>query len=184
MDTTQSNQVNEAPFWASWIGILAIIFGIFLTAVHGTEVLSHVVYAPDTAAVHDIPIDCKEDELDEEGISLEECRLMGTTVKNVILSSPDWFRSFYIGLTTLGTIVAVFSVFIGIALVDYRSWIIKPAILTFGALLAIDVTAFLAVVNTGPLLRAMYLGDILLWALIHLIMTAALMAGYHQSENS
>lgn len=182
MDTTQSNQLNEAPFWATWVGTMAIIFGVFLTAVHGTEVLSHIVYKPGTAAVQGIPVDCESDELAEEGISLEECNLMGTTVKNVILSSPDWFRSFHIGLAAAGTIVAVFSVFIGIGLVDYRRWIIKPAIITFGLLLTIDVTAFLAIVNTGPLLRAMYLADILLWAVIHLMLTAAILAGYHMSE--
>lgn len=184
MDTTQSNQTVGAPFWASWIGVMAIIFGVYLTAVHGNEVLTHVVYAPDTAAVHDIPIDCEEDELIEEGITLEECNLMGTNVKNIILSSPDWFRGFHITLAAIGTIVAIFSVFIGIALVDFRSWVIRPAILTFGTLLAIDVIGFLAVVNTGPLLRAMYLSDILLWALIHFMLTAAVLAGHHGIEHS
>jgi len=187
METIHSNnQLNaetEGPPWAGWLGIMAIAFGIYLSAVHGTEVLSHIVYAPDTAAVHDVPIDCEEEELVEEGISLEECNQMGTTVKNVILSSPDWFRSFHIGLSVIGTIVAIISVFIGIALVDYRKGIVVPAILTFGLLLAIDITGFLAVVNTGPLLRAMYLSDTLLWSLIHLIMIAGLLAGLHsQSE--
>ena len=72
--------------------------------------------------------------------------------------------------------MAVLSIFIGIMLVDYRHGIVVPAVLTFGSLLLIDVIAFLAVINTGPLLRAMYLWDILLWALIHLSMTASALA--------
>ncbi|HSR63622.1 MAG TPA: hypothetical protein VLN56_09480 [Gammaproteobacteria bacterium] len=183
METMHSNNPidpgTEGPGWASWLGIMAIAFGIYLAAVHGTEVLSQIVYAPDTAAVHDVPIDCEEEELVEEGISLEECNLMGTTAKNVILSSPDWFRSFHIGLSAIGTIIAIVSVFIGIALVDYRKGVVVPAILTFGLLLAIDIIGFLAVVNAGPLLRAMYLSDTLLWSLIHLIMIAGLLAGFH-----
>lgn len=183
METTTSNNLantpTEGPVWSSWLGIMAIAFGIYLSAVHGTEVLSHIVYAPDTAAVHDIPIDCEEEELEEEGISLEECNLMGTNVKNVILSSPDWFRGFHIGLSAIGTIVAIVSVFIGIALIDYRKGIVVPAILIFGLLLAIDIIGFLAVVNTGPLLRAMYLSDTLLWSLIHLVMISGLLAGLH-----
>lgn len=189
METAHSNNQSKAvsasryPAWASWVGIMAIVFGIFLTALHGNEVLTHIVYEPDTAAMHDLPIDCEADELAEEGITLEECNLMGTTVKNVILSSPDWFRSFHIQLSAVGVIVAIFSIFIGIALVDFRSWAVKPAILTFGALLVIDVIGFLAVVNTGPLLRAMYLWDILLWALIHLILVAGTLAGSHPETN-
>ena len=176
----EAPRVNSfQPAWTSWLGTTAILFGIFLTAVHGNEVLSHLVYEPDSAAMHDIPIDCEEDELDEEGITLEECNLMGTTVKNVILSSPDWFRGFYIGLSAVGIVVALLSVFVGILLVDYRSWVVIPAIVVFGTLLAIDIIGFLAVVNTGPLLRAMYLQDILLWTLIHLVMTAGALAGSH-----
>jgi hypothetical protein len=176
----EASRVNSfQPAWTSWLGVMAILFGIFLTAAHGNQVLSHLVYEPDSAAMHDISIDCEEDELEEEGITLEECNLMGTTVKNVILSSPDWFRDFHIGLSAVGIVVALVSVFVGILLVDYRSWVVKPAIVVFGALLAIDMIGFLTVVNTGPLLRAMYLWDILLWALIHLVMTAGALAGFH-----
>ena len=183
MNTTNQGGV-ESPLWSGWLGIMAIVFGIMLTASHGTEVLSHIVYKPDTAAVHDLPIKCKPDELEEEGISMDECNLMGTTVKNIILSSPDWFRSFHITISAIGTVLAILSVFIGIALVDFRKCIIKPSIVIFGSLLAIDVIRFLAVVNTGPLLRAMYLQDTLLWAVIHLMLIAAALAGYHESESS
>ena len=183
MNTTEQTNTVESPLWAGWLGIMAIVFGIMLTASHGNEVLTHIVYAPDTAAVHDLPIKCKPDELEEEGISLDECNLMGTNVKNVILSSPDWFRGFHITLSAIGTVIAILSVIVGIALVDYRKCIVKPAIGIFGVLLVIDVINFLAVVNTGPLLRAMYLQDTLLWAVIHLMLVAAALAGYHESES-
>mgnify|MGYP006157039015 CR=1 FL=1 len=175
MDTAHSSNQAKAN-GSAWLGIMAIVFGVFLAAMHGNEMLTHFVYAPDTAAMYDLPVDCEEDELAEEGITLEECNLMGTTVKSVILSSPDWFHDFYIGLSAVGVVMAVLSIIVGIMLVDYRRWIAVPAVMTFGSLLLIDVIAFLAVINTGPLLRAMYLWDILLWALIHLSMTAAALA--------
>tara|TARA_B110000858_G_scaffold3502_1_gene4064 strand:+ start:38471 stop:39034 length:564 start_codon:yes stop_codon:yes gene_type:complete len=175
MDTAHSTNQAKAN-GSAWLGIMAIVFGVFLSAVYSNEILTHFVYAPDTAAMYALPVDCDDDELAEEGITLEECNLMATTVKSVILSSPDWFRDFYIGLSAVGVVMAVLSIFIGIMLVDYRRWVVVPAVLTFGSLLLIDIIGFLAVINTGPLLRAMYLWDILLWALIHLSMTAAALA--------
>lgn len=174
MNTDAAHSENQAKANGSaCLGIMAIVFGIFLAAMHGNEILTHFVYAPDTAAIHDLPVDCDDDELEEEGISLEECNLMGVAVKHVILSSPDWFREFYIGLSVVGVVLAALSICVGILLVDYRRWVVTPAVLTFGSLLLVDLIAFLALINTGPLLRAMYLWDVLLWALIHLSMTAA-----------
>ena len=179
----QSLYQERGPVWASWLGIMAIVFGIFLTAMHGNEVLSHIVYKPGTAAVQDIPINCREDELIEEGLSFAECNLMGTTVKNVIVSSPEWFRNFHITLSAVGVVMAIISIVMGILLLDFRAWIVKPAIFVFGSLLAIDMISFLAIVNTGPLLRAMYLWDTLLWALIHVVLMSATMAGQHLNSD-
>jgi hypothetical protein len=181
METVHSSNQSKAS-GSAWLGIMAIVFGVFLSAMYSNEILMHFVYAPDTAAMYDLPVDCDDDELAEEGITLEECNLMATTVKSVILSSPDWFRDFYIGLSAVGVVMAVLSIFVGIMLVDYRRWIVVPAALTFFSLLLIDIVGFLAVINTGPLLRAMYLSDILLWALIHLFMTAAALARISQQH--
>ena len=44
------NYSSNAPAWSSWLGIITIVFGIFLTASHGNEILKQVVIAPDSAA--------------------------------------------------------------------------------------------------------------------------------------
>jgi hypothetical protein len=67
-------------------------------------------------------------------------------------------------------LLALLSVVVGIALVDYRRWAAAAALWTFGALAALDVVSFIAVINTGPLIRQMYLWSILLWFFIHLAM--------------
>lgn len=179
-----SHNHPESPAWASWLGVVAIVLGIFLAAVHGTELTKQIVIAPETAAVQGKPLKCHEDELVEEGISLAECELMATNIKSMIVSRPDWFRDFQITLSSVGIIVALVSIFVGIALVDYRRWAPFAAVLTFGALLVIDLIGFLAVVNTGPLLRAFYLWQILLWFIIHLMMTVGAVAGLHNESTT
>jgi hypothetical protein len=173
----QSSSSSAGPAWASWLGVVTIVFGILLVAVHGNELMKQIVIAPDSAAVQDKLVKCPEDELEEEGISMAECELMATNVKNMIVSRPDWFRAFQISLTAIGTLAAAGSVLIGIALANYRKWAPTAAMVIFGGLLAIDLAGFIAVVNTGPLLRAAYLWDILLWFIIHLMMLGGAIAG-------
>ena len=45
------------------------------------------------------------------------------------------------------------------------------AVVTFGALLSIDIGGALAALNAGPIVREMYLWNALLWILLHLMMT-------------
>ncbi len=175
MSTATAN--SSGPGWASWLGVVAVIFGILQTAAHSNEWLTQKVIAPDTAAVQGIAPRCPEDELVEEGVSSAECELMVAKVRIMIASRPDWFRGFQMGLSTLGALVAFGSVFIGAALVQYRSWAPHLAVITFAGLLAIDAAGFAAAINTGPLLRATYLWNSLLWFFIHLVMTAGAVAG-------
>ncbi len=168
---------TPAPAWASWLGVVAVIFGILLTAAHGNEWLTQKVITPDSAAAQGIPPRCPEDELIEEGISVEECELLVAKVNMVIVSRPDWFRGFQLWLAAIGTAVAFWSVFAGVALVQYRDWAPRAALITFALLLAIDIIGFVAATNTGPLLRAAYLWDITVWFFIHLVMTAGAIAG-------
>ena len=72
---------------------------------------------------------------------------------------------------------ALWSILAGVALVDYRAWAPSIAILTFAALLLIDGTQFVAALYTGPLLRALYLWNIVLWTTIHLCLLAGALAG-------
>ncbi|MGI9289186.1 MAG: hypothetical protein ACR2P1_27700 [Pseudomonadales bacterium] len=168
----------SGPAWASWLGVVAVIFGILQTAAHGNEWMTQKVIAPGTAAVQGIPPRCPEDELVEEGISSAECELMTAKVRIMIASRPDWFRGFQMGLSLIGTVVAFGSIFIGAALVQYRSWAPRAAVITFAGLLAIDAVGFAAATNIGPLLRATYLWNILLWFFIHLVITVGAIAGF------
>ncbi len=168
---------SSGPAWASWLGVVAVIFGVLQTAAHSNEWMTQKVIAPGTAAVQGIPPKCPEDELVEEGVSRAECELMVAKVRIMIASRPDWFRGFQMVLASLGALVAFGSIFIGAALVQYRSWAAHAAVITFAGLLAIDAVGFAAAINTGPLLRATYLWDTLLWFFIHLVMTAGAVAG-------
>ncbi len=177
-----TNSPSGDPAWASWLGIVAILFGIFLTATHGNEWMKQAVIAqPANAEQQVADADCPEDELEEEGISLAECEQLVANIETMTVSRPDWFRGFQMGLAAVGTIIAFGSVIVGAALINYRRWAPSAAVLTFGALAAIDLVGFIAVINAGPLLRDLYLWNILLWFLIHMIMTVGAVAG-RQSE--
>jgi hypothetical protein len=81
------------------------------------------------------------------------------------------------GLALVSTVAALASVFVGLALVDYRPWAPAAAIASFGALALLDAAGFGAALYTGPLLRALYLWNLFLWFCIHLCLTAGAAAG-------
>jgi hypothetical protein len=181
METASSNAMSgqpPGPAWASWLGVVAIVLGVLLAAAHGNEWMKQIVITQSTPASDRVPpAECPEDELIEEGLSLAECRQMVANVRNFTLSAPDWFAAFQATLAAVGTVVAFISIIIGAALVNYRGWAPAAAILTFGALAAIDVIGFIGALNTGPILRDLYLWNFLLWFSIHLMMTVAVIAG-------
>lgn len=168
MDNTQGNGINR-----KWIGLVAVLFGLLLVASHGNELLKQIVITPGTAAELGIAADCRADELEEEGLSLQECQLMVSNVQIVLASSPSWFRPLMLGLASGGLMLAVVSMFAGFSLVNDRP---LPAIMLkscFVGLLLIDLLIFVAATNTGPLLRAQYLWYTLLWFFIHMSLLAA-----------
>ncbi len=36
--------INDAPAWAAWIGIIVVVLGVYLTAAHGTELLKMLLW--------------------------------------------------------------------------------------------------------------------------------------------
>ena len=175
----------EAPDWASRLGIVAILLGILLAASQANEwlKLSIVGSPPYTVATMPEP-DCDEDELEEEGLSLTECLQLAYAVHDISISAPGWFRSFHITVSAVGMVLALLSVVIGIALVDYRPWARAAAVSVFGALAVLDVVAFTGVVNTGPMIRQMYLWSILLWCVIHLAMAIVAIVGCQDAQDA
>ena len=164
--------------WASWLGAVAVVLGIALAATHGTELMKQAVSgAPAIPADKVSAADCREDELEEEGLSFAECRQMVANVENLTVSRSAWFRGVQVGLAGVGTIIALGSIAVGVALVDDRAWAPAWGILTFAALAGVDVLGFVAAVNAGPIIRQLYLGYILLWFLLHLMMTVGAVAG-------
>jgi hypothetical protein len=143
-------------------------------------VLKQAVITQSMPASGEMPAaDCPDEELEEEGISLAECEYMVSHVEGIASSTPDWFPSVQMGLTFAGMILAFISIIIGGALVNHTSWASSAAVLTFGALVLVDLLQFAAVVNAGPILRDLYLWNILLWFVIHLMMTTGALAGRH-----
>jgi hypothetical protein len=159
------------------LGVVALLFGSLMTAAQGNELLLQTVIAPNTAAARNIPADCRPDEAAQEGVSVVECELMVANVRVMIASRPDWFRNVQRGLALVSTLVAFGSVLVGLALADFRPWAPTAAVWTFFTLLVLDAVGFTAALYTGPLLRAVYLWNILLWFSIHLCLTAGAMAG-------
>lgn len=178
LSANSNNPSSQGAAWASWLGAVAVVLGILLTAAHGNEWMKQIVISQSTPASDRVPsAECPQDELIEEGLSLAECQQMVANVRNFTRSAPDWFPAFQATLAAAGTVVAFISIIIGAALVNYRSWAPTAALLTFGTLAAIDVIGFIGAINTGPILREVYLWDFLLWFSIHLMMTVGVIAG-------
>ena len=170
----------QGPAWASALGVIAIVLGVFLTAYHGNELMKQAVLVNAMPASGEMPAaDCPEDELEEEGLSLAECEYMVDHVRGIFLSMPEWFPSVQMALAATGAVLAFLSIIIGGALVNYSRAASVAAVLVFGGLTLVDAAQFAVVVNTGPILRDVYLWSILLWLTIHLMMTVGVIAGRH-----
>jgi len=167
--------------WTTGLGIIAVLFGTLFAATQGNELLAQAVIAPGTAASRNVPVECREDEAQEEGVSVAECELMVANVRIMMASRPAWFRRAQMGLSFAGALVAFGSILVGVALVDARRWASAAAVAAFAALVALDAAGFAAALYTGPLLRAVYLWNILLWFSIHLCLTAGAVAGRQAS---
>lgn len=167
----------QAPAWANWLGITAIVLGVFLTAAQATEAMKHWVLRPPTETVIDPR--CPRDELHEEHISLAMCRQTVAQINTMLLSRPDWYRPYKVGLSLLGAGIAFWSIFVGIALIDARRWAPLAALATFAALACVDLADFIAIVGVGPMLRAAYLAQLLLWLILHIGMSTAVVAARH-----
>jgi hypothetical protein len=170
---------RSAPLWASSLGAVAIVLGVYSAAMHGAEWMKQSVlarYAPSNAVLPSAV--CPEDELEEEGLTLAECEHMVAKVEGYLQSTPRWFIGVQSVLALLGALAALGSIVIGAALVSYRHWAPAAAASIFAALLAIDLGAFLASLNTGPIIRELYLADVLLWVLLHLMLMIGAIAGW------
>ena len=181
MTVQQGNGINP-----KWLGIIAVLFGILLVANHGNELLKQSVLTPGSAAELFVPANCRADELEEEGLSQQECELMVSNVQIALVSSPQWFRPAMLWLSALGIFFGIFSIVTGIAFVGGRKMNLTMAKFCFAALLTVDLCTFIAVVNTGPLLRAQDLWPTLLWFFIHLTIFAVVMSSSTpiEQENS
>ena len=167
---------------SSWLGVTSVLFGLLLLASQGTELLKQTVITAGSAAEQGIAAACRLDELEEEGLSRQECELLVSSVQITLASSPDWFRSFQLGLSAFGCIAVLFSLQVGFKLVNGKRLSGRWGITSFALLLAIDVAGFIAAANTGPLLRAQYLWPLLLWFFIHLCLLIAIFTVLQRNE--
>lgn len=165
-----------------WLGAVAILFALLLLATQANELLKQIVITPGSSAELGIAANCREDELEEEGLSLQECQLMVSSVQIILASSPSWFRSFQIGWSALGSAAAVLCLVVSFGYINGNRPKHKLAIFSFALLVLLDVFGFFAAVNTGPLLRAQYLSPLLLWFFIHLCLLIAVLNTFKQSQ--
>jgi len=163
----------QAPNNLAGLGAIIVLFGVLAFAANANEFLKQLVIAPGTAAALAISPNCRPDELEEENLSQRECELLVSNVQIQLASSPDWFRPLQLGLAAVGSLLSLFTLCVGFALINART--IKPyaAVICFGLLPALDVIGFIAAASTGPLLRALYLWPTLLWFFIHLCLLLA-----------
>ena len=167
---------------ASWLTVVIMLFGLLLLASHGNELLKQAVIGPGSSAELGFAADCRADELEEEQLSLEECQLMVSNVRIILSSSPAWFRSYQLTLSSVGIAATLLSLVTAFGLINRQSPSLRLAIVSIAMLLLIDVAGFVAAVNTGPLLRAQYLWPLVLWISIHLCMLVALIRFKQQGE--
>lgn len=170
---------RSAPAWASCLGVVAVVLGILLTAMHANEWMKQGVLAQVTPASKILPAArCPADELEEEGLSAAECEYMVSRLEGLIQVTPQWFAETQTALASIGTLVGFVSIIMGAALVDFRKWAPHAAMITFGVLLAIDVIGFVAAVNTGPVTREIYLWNAVVWAAVHMMMIVGAVSGW------
>jgi len=178
ISTRERTSSFDGSAWASWLGAVAVVFGILAASGYGTELMRQVVSVQPTLSAGRVSAaGCREERLKEERLSLAECRQMVANFESLTISRPQWFRSVQIGVAAAGIVAALASMIVGIALIAGLHWARVGAILTFAALLALDTLGILAALNAGPIIRQMYLSNILLWFFIHLMMTIAAVAG-------
>lgn len=184
--SSASTPTSPPPAWPVVLGIVAIVLGVFLSAFHANEWLKQTVLTgamPAGAQFSAAATECPPAELEEEGLSLAECQYMVEHVRGIFLSMPDWFPGAQKWLAGIGTLLAFLSVILGGALVNHHPAAQSAAIPLFGALALVDVLQFMAVVNAGPIIRDLYLWGVLLWFLIHMMMTVGAIAGRQQTEH-
>ena len=157
----------------SWLAVVIMLFGLLLLASHGNELLKQAVIGPGSSADLGIAADCRVDELEEEQLTLEECQLMVSNVRIILSSSPEWYRSYQLTLSSFGIAATLFSLVTAFGLINSQSPPLRLAIVSVAMLLFVDVAGFVAAVNTGPMLRAQYLWPLLLWISVHLCMLVA-----------
>ena len=176
-----ADSLSLAPAWATSLGVVAIALGVFLTATHANEWMKQSVVARFAPSSKILPAAvCRDDELADEGLSLVECEQMVARLEGIIQTTPEWFISAQTALASLGALIAFASIIVGAALVSFRSWAPLAAVVTFGALMLIDIGGLLAALNAGPIVREIYLWNALLWMLIHLMMTVGAVIGWRE----
>ena len=156
-------------------GIVVVVLGVLFAADQGTEWMKQAVIAG-APHVHAVKPVCPRDELEEEGLSVAECEHLLTNVRGYVSSAPGWFPAVKTVLSAIGTVLALLSIGTGAALVDRHRWATHAVLATFGVLVVVDLGNFIATVNAGPTLRAIYLYDVMLWFFIHLAVTVAVIA--------
>ncbi|NIR96835.1 MAG: hypothetical protein GWO03_01820 [Gammaproteobacteria bacterium] len=170
---------SVAPRWAEWMGVIAVILGAYLTASQGVHLTKQYVFAlPIGQAERAQNLECPEDELREEGITLEVCRQMQADIEATLITTPRWFLRAQIGLGIAGIILAAGSLITGMALVDWRAWAPGAFITVMAGLIALELAGFIVSANSGPMIRKAYLWDYLLWLAIHISLMTGVLAAW------
>lgn len=170
--------------WASALGTVAVVLGLLLTVTHASEWMKQAVISGSTPASLQLPAaNCPDIELEEEGLTLAECEHMVARMQAYLLSAPPWFIPLQTTLSAIGTLAGLFSMFVGAALVNMRSWAPRLAIAVFSLLLLIDAAGFLAAMNAGPMIRSDSLWPTVVWFVLHLMLLTACVARFSDDRS-
>ena len=124
------------------LAVLITLFGLLLLASHSNELLRQIVIAPGSSADLGVEAACRADELEEEQLSLQECRLMVVDVQIVLSSSPAWFRPYQMTLSSFGIAAALFSIVTAFGLINRQSPPFRSVAVSMGILLLIELGGF------------------------------------------
>lgn len=174
-----SEHRSIGPPWAEWIGVLAVILGAYLTAsfaIHATQ--QYVFSLPISAEERASELECPEDELIEEGITLVVCEQMQADIETTLITTPEGFLSLQFWLGIAGLLFAAGSIYAGMALVDWRPWAPPVFIAVMAALILLELSGLVAAAESGPLIRKEYLWGYLLWLAIHISFASAVGAAW------
>lgn len=165
------------------LGVSLLLFSLLFAAQSLTEFSRQLVFSEQRVANAGVIADCRIDELEEEGLSQQECELLLGQLLLGLESTPPWYRSFQLAVSLLAAVVAIACLPQAIALIRNSALRLSALSAALAILLIFDSASFVASLSLGPLMRAQLLWQLALWFFVHLSLLIAVLQCRRLADN-